>query len=74
MWGGSGGSEISEGLESGRWWFDKGEEGLGVECILQVPGIAFLQGRSLQNILIRQPVNQGGFCGTATIHRRRRDL
>ena len=52
----------------------KGEEGLGVECILQAPGIAFLQGRSFQNILIRQPVKQGGFCGTATIHRRRGDL
>jgi hypothetical protein len=38
----------------------KGEEGLGVECTLQVPGIAFLQGRSFQNILIRQPVKQGG--------------
>ena len=38
----------------------KGEEGFGVECTLQVPGIAFLQGRSFQNILIRQPVKQGG--------------
>ena len=38
----------------------KGEEGLGIECILQVPGITSLQGRSFQNILIRQPVKKGG--------------
>ena len=34
----------------------RGEEGLGVECVLGVPGIASLQGRSFQNILTRQPV------------------
>jgi hypothetical protein len=37
----------------------KGEEGLEVECTVQVSGIAF-QGRSFQNILIHQPVKQGG--------------
>ena len=38
----------------------KGEEGLGVECCLQAPGIAYLQGRSFQHSLVRQPVKQGG--------------
>ena len=38
----------------------KGEEGLGVECSLQAPGIAYLQGRSFQHSLVRQPVKQGG--------------
>ena len=38
----------------------KGGEGLGVECVLQVPGIAFLQGRSFQRSLIHQPVKLGG--------------
>ena len=37
----------------------KGEEGLEVECTVQVSGIAF-QGRSFQNILIHQPVKLGG--------------
>jgi hypothetical protein len=38
----------------------KGEEGLGVEWFLQVPGVAFLQGKRFQRSLIHQPVKLGG--------------
>ena len=38
----------------------RGEEGLGVECILDLPGIDSLQGRSYQRFLIAQPVKLGG--------------
>ena len=36
------------------------DEGLGVECVLHVPGIVSLQGRSFQHWLVQQPVKQGG--------------
>ena len=36
------------------------EEGLGVECVLQVPGVVSLEGRSFQRWLVNQPVKQGG--------------
>ena len=38
----------------------KGEEGLGVECVLQVPGVPELVGRSFQRWLVAQPVKLGG--------------
>ena len=39
-----------------------GEEGMGVECVLNLPGVPQLEGRSFQALLVRQPVNFGG-CG-----------
>ena len=36
------------------------DESLGTECILQVPDVSFLHGRSFQSLLIRQPVKLGG--------------
>ena len=43
-----------------RLHIPKGEEGLGVECVLSVPGINSLQGRSFQRWLVHQPVKLGG--------------
>ena len=43
-----------------RLHIPKGEEGLGVECVLDVPGIQSLQGRSFQSLLVHQPVKLGG--------------
>ena len=36
------------------------DESLGTECVLQVPEVSFLHGRSFQSLLIRQPVKLGG--------------
>ena len=38
----------------------RGEEGLGVECVVDLPGIGSLQGRSYQHFLIAQPIKLGG--------------
>ena len=43
-----------------RLHIPRGDENLGVECMLQAPGVSFLQGRSFQRILVHQPVKQGG--------------
>ena len=43
-----------------RLHIPKGEEGLGVECVLDVPGVHSLQGRSFQRWLVHQPVKLGG--------------
>jgi len=38
----------------------QGEEGMGVECVLELPGVPSLQGRSYQRLLAAQPVKLGG--------------
>ena len=43
-----------------RLHIPKGEEGLGVECVLDVPGIQSLQGRSFQSLLVHQSVKLDG--------------
>ena len=43
-----------------RLYIPKTEEGLGVECVVNLPGVNSLQGRSFQKWLIHQPVKLGG--------------
>ena len=43
-----------------RLHIPRAEEGLGVECVLGLPGVASLQGRSFQRWLVHQPVKLGG--------------
>ena len=38
----------------------RGEEGLEVECVLDLPGVPSLQGRSYQRMLVAQPIKLGG--------------
>jgi hypothetical protein len=38
----------------------RGEEGMGVECVLDLAAVPSLQGRSYQSILVAQPVKLGG--------------
>ena len=38
----------------------KGEEGSDVECVVNVPGVPELRGRSFQKHLIGQPIKLGG--------------
>ena len=45
---------------SGQSHIPRGEEGLGIECVVQVPGVPGLEGRSYQSWVAAQPVNLGG--------------
>ena len=43
-----------------RLHIPKRDEGLGVECVPQLPGFQTLEGRSFQQWLVHQPVKLGG--------------
>ena len=43
-----------------------GEEGLGIECVVAVPGVPELQGRSFQWWVAAQPIKLGG-CGLRSL-------
>ena len=45
---------------SGQPHIARGEEGGGVECVLELPGVPQLEGRSFQHLLVPQPVKLGG--------------
>ena len=45
---------------AGQTRIPRGEEGMGVECVLELPGVTSLQGRSYQRLLAAQPVKLGG--------------
>ena len=45
---------------AGQARIPRGEEGLGFECVPQVPGVPGLQGRSFQRWITSQPVKLGG--------------
>ena len=47
---------------SGQHHIARADEGAGTECILQLPGIQQLEGRSFQHLQVPQPVKLGG-CG-----------
>ena len=47
---------------SGQHHIARADEGRGTECILQLPGIQQLEGRSFQHLQVPQPVKLGG-CG-----------
>ena len=51
--------EVLEGL-AGQERIPQGEEGLGVECILQFPEGSALEGRSYQRLIASQPIKLGG--------------
>ena len=52
--------EVVEHL-AGHDRIPQGEEGMGVECVLQLPGVVeALQGRSYQRLIAAQPVKLGG--------------
>ena len=51
---------------SGQPHIARGEEGGGVECVLELPGIPELEGRSYQHLLVPQPVKLGG-CGLRSL-------
>ena len=51
---------------SGQPHIAREEEGGGVECVLELPGIPDLDGRSFQHLLVPQPVKLGG-CGLRSL-------
>ena len=51
---------------AGQHRIPRREEGLGVECVVEVPEVPELQGRSFQQWLTAQPVKLGG-CGLRSL-------
>ena len=51
--------EVLEHL-AGQPRIPQGEEGLGTECVLDLPGVESLQGRSYQRLIAAQPIKLGG--------------
>ena len=46
---------------AGRTHIPRQEEGMGVECVLNLPGLPMLEGCSFQALMVRQPVKLGVF-------------